>query len=91
MCDSNTPGLYSQWLKSFILCNNFTGQIGVTLFCAVLTSFCLNYDVSYPISHVTLTLDGVTSFQPVINEPNVLTVTVQSKVWRDFFSVMVQK
>ena len=33
----------------------------MTLFCTVLTPFLLNYDVSYPKSHVTLKLDGVTS------------------------------
>ena len=38
----------------------------MTLLC-VLTQFLLNCDVSYPISHVTLTLDGVTSFQRVQN------------------------
>ena len=46
-------------------------RISVTLLCAVSTPFSLNDDVSYPISHVTLTLDGVTSFQRVKNVTNI--------------------
>ena len=41
------------------------------LLCSVLTPFRLNYDVSYPISHFTLTLDGITSFQRVQNVTNI--------------------
>ena len=43
----------------------------MTLLCAVQAPFPLNYDVSYPKSHVTLTLDAVTSFHCVQNVTNI--------------------
>ena len=68
--------------KRVILCNKFT------LLCTVLTPFSLNNDVSYPMSHVTLTLDSVTSFQRIKNVINMLNFAIQSNGWRDFFSTM---
>ena len=71
MENSNTPCLYSQWLKTcYIVQKFYWANKRDSLIYDVFTPFWLDYDLSCLITHVTLTLDGVTSFQRVKNVTN---------------------
>ena len=70
--------------KKCSILQQFTGRKCVTLFCAV-------YDVILSIDHVSLTLDGVTSFSCVINIRNTCKRLSYSQTVGGISSVQWQK
>ena len=82
--NSNTPRLYSQMVKNHVLFGNDSLGRNVTLFGTV-------YDVILPIDHISLTLDGVTSFLNVINVRNISKLLCYSQTSGRISSVQWRK